>query len=74
MGGQTVEQGVKQTHNLTSSLLLQAAYIDSDVGKATPLIVFGVTALVAGIIALKLPETKDMSLPETIEDWMNYGK
>lgn len=50
-----------------------AAYIDSDVGKATPLIVFGVTALVAGIIALKLPETKDMSLPETIEDWMNYG-
>jgi glutamate mutase epsilon subunit len=36
--------------------------------------VFGVTALVAGIIALKLPETKNMSLPETIEDWMNYDK
>lgn len=51
-----------------------AAYIEHDIGKATPLIIFGVTAVVAGTFALKLPETKNVALPETIEDWMNFGK
>ncbi|XP_063404468.1 organic cation transporter protein-like [Mytilus trossulus] len=51
-----------------------AAYIEHDIGKATPLLIFGVTAIVAGIFALKLPETKGVALPETIEDWMNFGK
>ncbi|XP_071133797.1 organic cation transporter protein-like [Mytilus edulis] len=51
-----------------------AAYIEHDIGKATPLLIFGVTAIVAGIFALKLPETKGVALPETLEDWLNFGK
>ncbi|XP_076077761.1 organic cation transporter protein-like [Mytilus galloprovincialis] len=51
-----------------------AAYIEHDIGKATPLLIFGVTAVVAGIFALKLPETKGVALPETLEDWLNFGK
>lgn len=55
-------------------MYFKAAYIEHDIGKATPLLIFGVTAVVAGIFALKLPETKGVALPETIEDWMNFGK
>lgn len=36
--------------------------------KTLPMMVFAGTALVAGVIGLKLPETKGKSLPETLEE------
>ncbi|XP_035825419.1 organic cation transporter protein [Aplysia californica] len=42
-------------------------------GAALPYIVFGASALVAGLMALSLPETLGETLPETIEDAINFG-
>lgn len=39
-----------------------------------PLLVFGVVAFVAGILAIFLPETLGMKLPTTIEEAENLGK
>ena len=46
----------------------------SDIDRLIPLLIFGAAALLAGILALLLPETKDKNLPETLEDGENFGK
>ncbi|KAK3097593.1 hypothetical protein FSP39_011253, partial [Pinctada imbricata] len=43
-------------------------------GTAVPLIIFGAACLLAGFLALALPETLNRSLPETIQDGKNYTK
>ncbi|XP_046583399.1 organic cation transporter protein-like [Haliotis rubra] len=48
--------------------------VDGDISSALPLIVFGVLALTAGILALWLPETRRRTLPETIEDAKDFAK
>ncbi|XP_046374361.2 organic cation transporter protein-like [Haliotis rufescens] len=48
--------------------------VDGDISSALPLIVFGVLTLMAGILALGLPETLHRKLPETIEDAKSFGK
>ena len=39
-----------------------------------PLLVIGSLAILAAILCCFLPETKDETLPETIEDALNLGK
>ncbi|ESO84000.1 hypothetical protein LOTGIDRAFT_155311 [Lottia gigantea] len=58
-----------------------APYI-SDLGKlfkgelelALPLIVFGICSVVAGLLALLLPETMNRNLPDTIEEAKAFGR
>ncbi|XP_028628581.1 solute carrier family 22 member 1 [Grammomys surdaster] len=45
-----------------------------EVWQALPLILFGVLGLTAGAMTLLLPETKGVSLPETVEEAENLGK
>ena len=39
-----------------------------------PMVVMGIVAIIAGLSALKLPETVGNKLPETMDEAMNIGK
>jgi OCT family organic cation transporter-like MFS transporter 4/5 len=54
--------------------LFQNQVIGGDLGVAMPLMVFGMFAFVAGLLALALPETKGRHLPESIKDSVQYTK
>lgn len=51
---------------------LQNEVVGGDLGVAMPLVVFGLFAFVAGLLALTLPETKGRNLPESIKDSIKY--
>ena len=42
--------------------------LQSNVNPLVPTLVFGVTSLVAGGLALRLPETKGKHLPQTLDE------
>ncbi|XP_078261994.1 solute carrier family 22 member 2-like [Rhinoraja longicauda] len=46
----------------------------ADVWAGLPLVVFGVVGLVSGGLVLLLPETKGLTLPDTIEEIENIGR
>ncbi|XP_031339277.1 organic cation transporter protein-like isoform X2 [Photinus pyralis] len=41
--------------------------------KPLPLILFGITSLMSGVLCLKFPETKDVKLPDTIDESISIG-
>ena len=42
--------------------------------KILPLLVFGVTSMIAGLSALMLPETGNTKLPDTLQDIKRYSR
>ncbi|XP_067675071.1 organic cation transporter protein-like [Haliotis asinina] len=48
--------------------------VGGDFGRALPLLVFGAASVVAGLLALFLPETLNRDLPETIQDGIVFGR
>ncbi|XP_060068369.1 organic cation transporter protein-like, partial [Ylistrum balloti] len=54
-------------------VISSAADIGGTLGKAVPLITFGSASVVAGLIALLLPETINKDLPDTIEEGKQFG-
>jgi len=54
-----------------------APYIGRELGKqskAAPLLIFGVTSIIAAILVLFLPETRNTTLPSTIEEGEKFNK
>ena len=58
----------EQSLSALSLPLLQSNLTDSKLGAVLPLIIFGVLGLVAGILALLLPETMGHPLPQTVQE------
>ncbi|CAG5134164.1 unnamed protein product [Candidula unifasciata] len=48
--------------------------IEGDFSLALPLIIFGGASIVAGLLALTLPETSDQALPETLDAAKQFGR
>jgi len=54
-----------------------APYIGRELGLLSleaPIVIYGVTCLVAGLLVALLPETKDRILPDTIEEGELFGR
>ncbi|KAH9525165.1 hypothetical protein Btru_000519 [Bulinus truncatus] len=48
--------------------------VHGDMAVVLPLLIFGGTSIVAGLLALLLPETAHKMLPESVEDAKNFGR
>ncbi|XP_063405074.1 organic cation transporter protein-like isoform X1 [Mytilus trossulus] len=49
-------------------------HVEGDLGKTLPMVIFGVSSVIAGFLSFYLPETRYKDLPESIEDWLSYTK
>lgn len=52
----------------------QGQIVEGDVGRVLPMSVFGVSAVVVGLMSITLPETLNRKLPETIEDAVAFDR
>lgn len=57
----------------TPSRFLQGVLIGGQFGKAVPLVIIGAASVVAGLMSLKLPETLNTRMPDTIADGIAFG-
>lgn len=56
-------------HRSNSVLLLQDSF-----DKRLPSVIFGAIAVIAGLLALVLPETLNQPMPQTLEDGEKFGQ
>ena len=54
--------------NSITFIVFKGSVVPTKLGKALPLMIFGAVEIMAGILALTLPETVNTSLPESVED------
>ncbi|XP_048240204.1 organic cation transporter protein-like [Haliotis rufescens] len=59
---------------MVAPYIVDMVWICGDLGRALSLLVFGSLAILAGLLALFLPETLNRDLPETIEDGIKFGR
>ena len=46
---------------------MKLKFTQAEVSPIAPMLIFGFTALLAGVLTLFLPETKNVTLPDTIK-------
>lgn len=53
-------------------VILQSQVVSGDFGRVLPMCIFGILAILAGLLSILLPETNKRELPETLEDAVNF--
>uniref|UniRef100_T1JLE8 Major facilitator superfamily (MFS) profile domain-containing protein n=1 Tax=Strigamia maritima TaxID=126957 RepID=T1JLE8_STRMM len=66
--------GMSSTCARLGGIIAPFVILLADVNRALPLVVFGIAAVLAGILALFLPETRGANLPDTLEEGEQFGK
>lgn len=69
-----VALGAASTAARVGSILAPYINLLGEYWKPLPLIIFGATAFIGGLLSLLLPETLNKQLPETIADGEKFGK
>lgn len=49
-------------------------YLQANTWSALPLLMFGGSALISGLLVLLLPETHNTKLPDTVEEAVDIGQ
>nr|XP_006816381.1 PREDICTED: organic cation transporter protein-like [Saccoglossus kowalevskii] len=66
--------GVSSMCARVGSIVSPYVFLLADIWEPAPYIIMGATSVVAGFLALFIPETRNHRLPETIEDGRTFGK
>ncbi|XP_072019579.1 organic cation transporter protein-like isoform X2 [Amphiura filiformis] len=66
--------GISSMASRVGGILAPLILILGEYWPPLPLIIFGSSAIIAGLLALLFPETKGKTLPETIEEGEMFGK
>ncbi|XP_071956854.1 organic cation transporter protein-like [Antedon mediterranea] len=70
----TTAMGLASMAGRMGSIISPMALVISEIWKPLPLVLFSSLSVTAGLLGLLLPETKGISLPETIEEGEHFGK
>ncbi|XP_048512987.1 organic cation transporter protein-like [Athalia rosae] len=65
--------GACATYATIGAILAPYVNYSSVVWNSLPFVIFGTAAIMAGVLALRLPETLNQILPDTIEDGERFG-
>ena len=60
--------GLANTMARLGSITAPLVKMAGEVFPALPFIIYGAAPVVSGLVAIFLPETRDMALPETVEE------
>ena len=65
--------GVCSMCSRIAGILSPVILLLSDYWQPLPVLIFGITSIVAGLLILLLPETRGAQLPETLEEGETFG-
>ena len=74
LGAHVTGAPLRSVSDLDNKALLTLYLAQAAVDRSLPLIVYGVTSLLAGFLALVLPETRGVALTETVEECEQFIK
>ncbi|XP_077988630.1 organic cation transporter protein-like [Glandiceps talaboti] len=70
----TIGIGLCSTFARFGGILAPQMLLIGSIWEPLPIIIFGVCSILAGSLALWLPETRNRKLPETMQEGENFGK
>ncbi|XP_072037353.1 organic cation transporter protein-like [Amphiura filiformis] len=70
----TAGTGLSSAASRVGGMVAPLIFLLEDTWKPLPFMIFGSCALLAGVLTLLLPETRNKNLPETLEEGEEFGK
>ncbi|XP_077977753.1 organic cation transporter protein-like [Glandiceps talaboti] len=70
----TIGMGMSSMFARIGGVLAPQMILIGQIWEPLPILIFGTTSILAGILAVLLPETRNQKLPETMEEGERFGK